>query len=56
MFVEKSEASKSSIPWLERFARLHPRGFDVLIIGLGFAVTVLQLYKTSSAVVLYQGF
>jgi hypothetical protein len=56
VFVETSETRKSTAPRLVALARLHPRSFDVLIVVLAIAITFLQLYKTSSAVVLYQGF
>ncbi len=56
MFVENSETQRSISSWLGGLARLYPRSFDALLLALAFAVTVMQLYKTSSAVVLYQGF
>jgi hypothetical protein len=57
MFSEpQAQAKACAALWLEKLARRHPQGFDVMLILLAVAVTVLLLRQTGYSLVLYQGF
>lgn len=56
MFVEGKQEKDKVSAWFEARARAHPGVFTVGLVLLAVGVTIGLLYKTTYAIVLYQGF
>jgi hypothetical protein len=56
MFVEGKQNQDKLSGWFEARARAHPGVFTAFLVVLAVGITIGLLYKTTYAIVLYQGF